>query len=113
MNSEVYRDIRSAQIQSNAAKLIGQRFTVNEPMTQNMLQSRSFLKVKKVKYSAMVKSVSWFQHDWACISLAEDKTKGRKIHKQQTITEVSCSKGLAKHHKGGNPVSGDVHDFHT
>ena len=28
MNSEVYRAVLSAQIQSNAAKLIGQRFTV-------------------------------------------------------------------------------------
>ncbi len=32
------------------------------------------------------------------ISLAEDKTKGRKTHKQ-TTTEVSCSKGLEKQHK--------------
>ncbi len=31
----------------------------------------------------MAKSFSWFQPDWACISLDEDKTKGRKIHKQQ------------------------------
>ncbi len=67
---------------------------------------------KKVDYSAMAKSISWSQPDWACISLAEDKTKGRKTHKQ-TTTEVSCRKGLAKHHKGGNPVSGDVHDFQT
>ncbi len=47
----------------------------------------------------MTKSISWFQPNWACISLAEDKTKGRKTHKQ-TTTEVSCSKGQAKHHKG-------------
>ncbi len=51
---------------------------------------------KKEEYSAMAMSISWFQPDWACISLAEDKTKGRKTHKQ-TTTEVSCSKGLAKH----------------
>ncbi len=48
----------------------------------------------------------------SCISLAEDKTNSRKTHKQ-TTTEVSCSKGLAKHHKGGNPVSGDVHEIQT
>ncbi len=57
----------------------------------------------------MAKPISWSQPDWACISLAEDKTKGRQTHKQ-TTTEVSCSKGLAKHHKGGNC---DVHEFQT
>ncbi len=50
--------------------------------------------------------------DWACISLAEDKTKSRKTHKQ-TTTEVSCSEGLARHQKGGNPVFGDVREFQT
>ncbi len=53
--------------------------------------TQEFLKVKKVEYSAMAMSISWFQPDWACISLAEDK-------------------GLAKHQKGGNPVFGDVKD---
>ncbi len=67
---------------------------------------------KKVEYFAMAKSISWFQPNWACISLAEDKTKGRKTHKQ-TTTEVSCSKGQAKHHKGGKTISGDVHEFQT
>ncbi len=57
----------------------------------------------------MAKSISWFQPDWACISLAEDKTKDRKTQKQ-TTTEASCSKGLAKHHKGVNSVSGDAHE---
>ncbi len=61
--------------------------------------TQEFLKVKKVECSAMAKSISWSQSDWSCISLAEDKAKNRK----QTTTEVSCSKGLAKHHKGGNP----------
>ncbi len=67
---------------------------------------------KKVGYSAMAKSISWYQPDWPCISLAEDKTKGRKTHKQ-TTTEVSCSKDLVTHHKGRNPISGDVHEFQT
>ncbi len=53
---------------------------------------------KKVDFSAMIKSISWSQPDWACISLAEDTTKCRKTHKQ-TTTEVSCSKGLAKHQR--------------
>ncbi len=60
----------------------------------------------------MAKSISWSQPSWTCIPLAENKTKGRKTHKQ-TTTEVSWSKGLAKHHKGGKPVSGDVHEFQT
>ncbi len=53
--------------------------------------TEKFLKVKKVDYSAMTKSISWSQPDWTCISLAEDKTKGRKTHKR-TTTEVSCSR---------------------
>ncbi len=60
----------------------------------------------------MAKSFSWSQPDWACITLAEEKTKDKKTHKQ-TINKVSCSKGLVKHHKGGNPVFGDVHEFQT
>ncbi len=34
------------------------------------------------------------------------KTKDRKTH-EQTTTEDNWSKGLAKHHKGGNPAFGD------
>ncbi len=48
-NSEVYRDILSAQIQSNAEKLIGRRFIVqvdNEPK-QTAKATQEFLKVKK------------------------------------------------------------------
>ncbi len=60
MNSEVYRDILSAQIQPNAAKLIGRCFIVqmdNDPKnTAKAIQE--FLKVKKVYYSAMAKSIS-------------------------------------------------------
>ncbi len=95
--------ILPAQIQSYAAKLIGQLFIESNP---------GVFEGKKVEYSAMAKSISWSQPDRACIALAEDKTKGRKTLKQ-TTTEVSYSKGLAKHHKGGNQVSGDVHDFQT
>ncbi len=113
-NNEVYRDILSAQIQTNAAKLIGRHFIVqmDDDPKHTAKATQEFLKVKKMEYSAMTKSISWSQPNWACISLAENKTKGRKTHKQIT-TEVSCIKGLAKHHKGGNPVSGDVHEFQT
>ncbi len=43
----------------------------------------------------MAKSISWSQTDWACISLAEDKTKGRKTHKQ-TTTEVKAWQSITK-----------------
>ncbi len=53
--------------------------------------TQEFLKVKNVEYSALAKSISWFQPNWACISLVEDKTKGRKTHKQtQTISAYSA-----------------------
>ncbi len=58
MYSEVYRDILSAQIQSNAAKLIGRRFIVqmdNGHTTYSKKQPKSF--EKKVNYSAMAKSI--------------------------------------------------------
>ncbi len=113
ITSEVYRDILSAQIQSYGAKLIGRRFIVqvdNDPK-HTAKTTQEFFQGNKVEYSALAKSISWFQPDWDCILLSEDKTKGRKTYKQ-TITEVSCSKGLGKHHKGGNPDSG-VHEFHT
>ncbi len=60
MNSEVYRDILSAQIQPNAAKLIGRCFIVQVEMNQNIEQKqpRSFWIFGKVDYSAMAKTVS-------------------------------------------------------
>ncbi len=60
----------------------------------------------------MAKSISWSQPNWACISLAEDKTRGRKTHKQ-TTTEVSCSKGLESIIKEETIDVKDVHGFQT
>ena len=40
--------------------------------------------------------------------ITEDKTEGRKTHKQ-VATEGSCSKVLTKHLKGGKSVFGDVY----
>ncbi len=62
----------------------------------------------------MVKE-KWNILQWSSQSLIEQafhllKTK---LKAQTTTTEVSCSKGLAKHHKGGNPVSGNAHEFQT
>ena len=46
----------------------------------------------------MAKSITWPESDWACISLAEDKTEG-KMPQEQAGTEDSCSRGLAEHHQ--------------
>jgi len=46
----------------------------------------------------------------SCISLAEDKTKGRKTHRQ---TDNSGRKGQAKHDKEGNPYFRDANGFQT
>ncbi len=60
VNSEVYRDILSDQIQSNGAKLIGRRFIVqmDDDTKHTARKTQEFLKVKKVEYSAMAKSIS-------------------------------------------------------
>ncbi len=113
MNSEVFRAILSAHIQPNASELIGRRFTVqmdNDP-NHTAKATKEFLKGKKWTY-AMAKSITWPQSDWACISLAEDKTEG-KMPQEQAGTEDGCSRGLAEHHQGWNPAPGDVYAFQT
>ncbi len=59
-NSEVYRDILSAQIQANGAKLIERRFIVqmdNAPK-YTAKSNPGVFEGKKVEYSAMAKSIS-------------------------------------------------------
>ncbi len=60
MNSEVYRDILSAQIKPNAAKLSRRCFIVqiNNDTKCTAKATQEFLKIKKVKYSGMAKSFS-------------------------------------------------------
>ncbi len=50
MNSEVYRDILSAQIQSNAAKLIWWHFIVqmDDDPKHTAKATQEFLKIKKL-----------------------------------------------------------------
>ncbi len=67
---------------------------------------------KEVDCYAMAKSITWPESDWACISLAEDKTEG-KMPQEQAGNEDGCSRGLAEHHHGWNPASGDVYAFQT
>ncbi len=114
MNSEVFRAILSAHIQPNASELIGRRFTVqmdNDPKSNCKSNQRVF-EGKEVDCYAMAKSITWPESDWACISLAEDKTEG-KMPQEQAGTEDGCSRGLAEHHQGWNPASGDVYAFQT
>ncbi len=56
-------------------------------MTQSILQKqpKSF-EGKEVDCYAMAKSITWPESDWACISLAEDKTEG-KMPQEQAGTE--------------------------
>lgn len=65
------------------------------------------LKAKKwnemAEWPEMAKSVTRHESNWACISLGEAKTKG-KIPQEQAGSEESCSKGLAEHLQGRNPV---------
>ncbi len=114
MNSEVFRAILSAHFQPNASELIGRRFTVqmdNDPKAYCKSNQRVF-EGKEVDCYAMAKSITWPESDWACISLAEDKTEG-KMPQEQAGTEDGCSRGLAEHHQGWNPASGVVYAFQT
>ncbi len=58
-------------------------------------QPRRFWGGKNVNYSARAKSISWSQPDWACISLAEDKTKERKPHKHNIWSQLQQRPGKA------------------
>ncbi len=60
MKYEVYRDILSAQIQPNTAKLIGRCFIVqmDDDPKHTAKATQKFLKVKNVEYSAMAESIS-------------------------------------------------------
>ncbi len=93
-NSEVYRDILSAQIQSHAAKLIQRRFIVqmNNDTKHTAKATQKFLKVKSgLLCNGRVNLL--ISTRLSSISLTEDQTKDRKSHKQ-TTTKVSCSKDL-------------------
>ncbi len=55
MNSEVYRDILSAQIQSNAAKLTGRRFIVqmdDDPKHEDITKGRQTHKQTTIQFDS-------------------------------------------------------------
>lgn len=83
MSSEVYRDLLSAQIQPNEAKLIGWCFTVhrdNDP-THTTKATQEFLKQRGEIFCSGPVSLQIP----ACLSLAQDTTEGRReTHKQAT-----------------------------
>ncbi len=57
--------------------------------------TQEILRVKNVNYSARAKSISRSQPDWACISLAEDKTKDRKPYKHNNWSQLQQRPGKA------------------
>ncbi len=74
-----------AHIQPNATKLIGHSFTVQMD--------------KYPKHTVKATQDFWRQRSQsnrACFSVTEDKTEGRKTHKQ-AATQGGCSEDLAKH----------------
>ncbi len=59
-------------------------------MTQSILQKqpKSF-EGKEVDCYAMAKSITWPESDWACISLAKDKTEGKMPQEQAGLKRVA------------------------
>ncbi len=91
-NSEVYRDIISAQIQSNAAKLIGRHYIVqmdNDPK-HTAKATLEFLKVKKWNIlqlnSAAVKA-------WQ--SITKEETQSLVMFMSSRLKAVIASKGFS------------------
>ncbi len=72
-----------------------QKKTSKKSLTTSGKATQEILRVKKVNYSARAKSISWSQTDWACISLAEDKTKDRKPHKHNNWSQLQQRPGKA------------------
>lgn len=66
--------VKSVQIQHNAANLIGQRFTVKWIMTQSILQKcpKSF---SRQRNCSVAKSVTWSQPNRGCFSVSEDRER--------------------------------------
>ncbi len=108
MNSEVYRDILSAQIQLNAAKLIGWCFIVQMHNDQKHIEkaTQEFLKVKRwifLQWSNQSPDLNMIKH--AFHLLKTQLNAERPTNKQQ----LKSAAVKAWQSIRGYPVSGDVH----
>ncbi len=82
-------------------------------MTQSILQKqpKSFWRERSgLLCNGQVNHLTWIRLSmhFTCW----DKTEG-KMPQEQAGTEDGCSRGLAEHHQGWNPASGDVYAFQT
>ncbi len=114
-NSEVYRDILSAQIQPNATKLIGRRFIVqldNDPK-YTAKATQEFLKAKQWNILQWPSQSSDFNPIEYAFHLLKTKLEAERPTNKQQLNNWSQLQGLAKHHKRGNPVFGDVREFQS
>ncbi len=108
MNSEVYRDILSAQIQLNAAKLIGWHSIVQMHYDQKHTAkaTQEFLKVKRwifLQWSSQSPDLNMIKH--AFHLLKTQLNAERPTNKQQ----LKSAAVKAWQSIRGDPVSGDVH----
>lgn len=111
MISVAYMTLLSAQIQLNAAKLIGRCFTVqmdNDPK-QTANQTKCFSGIRNwVCLSGQVSHLISTQLSMLFIYLRQNW----KTHKP-AVTKGGCNKVLAKHLKCGISVSGNVYECET
>ncbi len=98
VNSEVSRNILSGQNQPNGAKLI---HSTNKRWPKTYSNSNpGVFEGKKVEYSAIAESISWFQPDWAALHLLKTKLKAERLTNKLQLRSAAVK--AWKHHKGGN-----------